>query len=204
MNIWNTMRTTTLIILLAMMASPVQAGKGDNNRGGKVDEGPADPVFTVESTDPKIESAILGATEVTSHSMNSQGQVVFYNVLMDMAQFAGSWDIGGACDHDWRDGILVLAPKSKQGPLVAEALFWFNSELESMDGATHLMTLEGVFDEPDNWPPLGSDEETTITFNYWEFKAENKKARRQDCSGESGYPAGPWTFTVTRLPESTP
>ena len=65
------------------------------------------------------------------------------------------------------------------------------------------MFMEGEFDEPDNWPPSGSDPETTVTFDYWEIHAENKKAQRDDCAGESATvpdPNGPWTITVTLKP----
>ena len=61
--------------------------------------------------------------------------------------------------------------------------------------------MEGEFDEPDNWPPSETDPETTLTLNYWEFAAVNKKAQKKDCAGESDFPAGTtWTVTVTRQP----
>jgi hypothetical protein len=155
---------------------------------------PVDPVFTADSTDPYI-------PPIDSHDLGHDWAIVFRNADMDLTQFTGSWDSGGSCNHEAPPSTIVLKPKSKKNPLVARLEFWFLSSLESGDIVSHLFYMEGVFDEPDNWPPLDTDDpETTLTFNYWEVKAENKWAQRQDCAGEEWDPSGPWTVTVTRKP----
>jgi hypothetical protein len=198
MKLTSKMQITTLTILMAMTATTATAAKGGNGGGGKPDEGPAAPVLTVESSNPAIENADTGATDIPSHGVSSQGQAVFYHVLMDMTQFAGNLDSGPACDHGFRDGILVIEPKSSKTPAIAEVTFGFPSELDSLDTVWHVMTMEGQFDQPENWPPAPTTS-TTVTLDYWEFSAENRKAQRQDCAGESEYLSGDtWTFTVTR------
>ena len=166
------------------------AAKG-GKKGGPDGAGPNDSVYTIESLDPYI-------PQVDSHSVDSDGQIVYYGA-MDLSGFVGS-DSSGACDHGFNDGIIVVYPQSRKNPLAAELIFWFEGILESGDAVTHLLTMQGQFDEPDNWPPSAGDPETTITLNYWEFAAENRKAQRQDCAGESDFPAGPWTVTVTLKP----
>jgi hypothetical protein len=81
-------------------------------------------------------------------------------------------------------------------PYTAYLTAYFQSELYSGATKTHYLFMEGEFDEPDNWPPSN---ETTVTFDYWEIYAENKKAQRDDCAGGSDLvpdPNGPWTMTV--------
>jgi hypothetical protein len=199
---------STLTLILATISNPVLAapggngggnGGGNNGGGGKEDEGPAGIVLVVESTDPLILSSIPGPNEIQSHNVSSQGQAVFYDVFMDMSQFEGNLDSGPICDHDIRDGILVIEPKSKSGP-VAQLLFWFNSELESLDGVTHLFRMEGIFVDLQNWPPAPGTS-TLVEFDSWMFSAENRKAQRQDCAGESPDSFGTkWIFTVTQAP----
>lgn len=193
MNFKRTVQITSAAAFLLLTAAAAHAhhrdGHDGGGSGGDVGPGPNDPVFTVESSEPYIPL-------VESHSVDTHGQIVFYG-QMDLSGFEGAWDSGGACSHDGlRDGVIVIYPQSKQNPLAAELIFWFPAELESGDSVTHLLTMQGQFDEPDNWPPTANDPVTTVTLNYWEFAAENKKAQRQDCAGESDFPAGPWTVTV--------
>jgi hypothetical protein len=159
---------------------------GGNNSGGKEDEGPAGIVVTVESTNVSIWPEDPEATEIPSHGVSSQGQAVFYDVMMDMSQFGGT-DAQGTCNHGERSGILVIEHENRTNPEMAQLLFWFNALLvESGDSATHLLRMDGVFLDSQNWPPApGTD--SIVEFNFWEFFAENKKARRQDCAGESDF-----------------
>lgn len=201
---------STLTLILATISSPVLAapggngggnGGGNNGGGGKEDEGPAGIVLTVESTYPLIYSSIPGSNEIQSHGVSSQGQAVFYDVFMDLSQFEGNFDRypDDSCNHGTPDGILVIQPKSNSGPM-AQLTFWFNSELESFDGVTHLFQMEGTFDDLGNWPPAPGTS-TQVIFDSWMFSAENRKAQRQDCAGESPYPSGSeWIFTVTQAP----
>lgn len=187
-------QTLSVTIILGLAAGAAQAhhkaGHGAGGGGGDDGAGPDDSVFTVESVEPYIPL-------VESHSADPHGQIVFYGQL-DLSLFDGTWQSGGACFHEGlKDGIIVIYPQSKQNPLAAELIFWFPAALESGDIVTHLLTMQGVFDEPDNWPPAADDPATTVTLNYWEFAAENRKAQRQDCAGESDFPAGPWSVTVT-------
>ena len=175
---------TVLISLIHITAQAAPGSKGGgNNRGGKEDEGPAGIVVTVESPSVSIWPEDPSATEIPSHSVSSQGQAVFYDVMMDVGQFGGT-DTEGACDHAHRSGILVIEHKNQTNPEMAQLLFWFNAPLEDSSSATHLMRMDGVFLDPQNWPPSpGTD--SIVEFNFWEYFAENKKARRQDCAGES-------------------
>jgi len=159
--------------------------------------GQEDPVFTADSLDPDI-------PPVNSFSLDGEDIIVFRNAQVDFTQFEGAWAGSGApCNHGIRIGTFSLKPKSSQNPEVAVMTSYFQSELEETDDTTmHFFTLEGVFDDPSNWPPSAGNP-TSMTFSYWELYAENKKARRADCAGESpsvSDPNGPWTITVTRQP----
>jgi len=194
MKLSNFASITAALFILGMASGSVYAAKGGNkNSGGDPSGGYIDAVFIVDSLDPPI-------PPVASNSADTKGQVVWYG-QMDLSQFEGTWDSGGVCFHEGlRDGIIVIYPQSSKSPLNAELIFWFNAPLESDDSVTYLLTMQGQFDEPDNWPPSVDDPQTTITLNYWEFAAENRKAQQQDCAGSSDFPAGPWTVTVTRVP----
>ena len=63
----------------------------------------------------------------------------------------------------------------------------------------HLLTMQGYFEELDNWPPSESNERNRVILNYWEFAAENRKAQRQVCSGSSVGPADDSIVIVTRV-----
>lgn len=182
------MQITAVALFMAVATFTVHAAKG-GHQGGGTGPGPNDPVFTLESTDPYI-------PPVDSHSVDPGGQVVFYG-SMDLSDFPGMWSNGTPCNEGFKDGTIVIAPKSSTNPLTAELTFWFSSSLESGDSVTYMFTMEGQFDEPDNWLPTAADPSTTVTFNSWDLQAENKKARRLDCAGTSDFPAGPWHLTVT-------
>ena len=181
-------------ILLAISSTAALAAKGGNGGGGNEWSGPDDPVFTAESVSPYI-------PEVESHSLDD-AQVVFYHAMFGLSSFEGTLESGEPCFHADQTGTLVIHRESRKNPQAAELLFWFQGELESGDTATHSMTMLGVFDEPDHWPPTEADPVPTVTFEYWEFEAENRKAKLQDCAGSYDYSGvGPWTVTVTRLPD---
>jgi hypothetical protein len=191
----NIITAAAIMITLATTSSTfaLPAGGNGGGNGGGNDKGPVDATFTAESVSPPI-------PYVTSNSADAKGQIVYYGA-MDLSQFLGSWDSGAACGHlGLREGIVVIYPESSRNPGKAELIFWFNAQLASGDSVTHLLTMRGTFDEPANWPPSVDDPYTSITLNEWEYAAENKKAQRQDCSGVSDFPAGPWTVNVTRLP----
>jgi hypothetical protein len=180
------MALTALLMSGVLIAVNATAEKPDK---------PPPPVFTVYSgglIDPAIDS----------YSMGRDWQIVFRDAYMELSEFVGRNSLGDYCNHGFRPGIIVLKPKSRKNPLIAKLEFWFHSELESGESAPHLFIMEGVFDEPGNWPPTEADPHTTLTFNYWEVAAENKWAQRQDCAGgttEEEYPDGPWTVSVTRV-----
>ncbi len=191
---------TTVVLITASVAGNAIAGKGGNkDKGGDDSGGFIDATFIVDSSAPSI-------PPVASNSADSKGQLVFYagdNTVaadgMDLSLFEGSYDNGTPCSNGFLDGIIVIYPQSSRNPGSAELILWYSDDLESGDEVTHLLTMQGTFDEPANWPPSEEDPQTTITLNYWEFAAENRKAQRQDCSGSSDFPAGPWTVTVTRV-----
>ncbi len=185
------MHIAAMAMVAAAATFTAHAAKG-GHKGGGSGPGPNDPVFTLESTDPYIPA-------VDSHSVDPGGQVVFYGP-MDLSEFPGRWSNSTACNEGFKDGIIVIAPKSSKNPLTAELTFWFNGNLDTGDSVTYMFTMEGQFDEPGNWPPTAADPVTTATFNSWDLQAENKKARRSDCAATSDFPAGPWQLTVTLKP----
>lgn len=181
----SSMSALMLLATVSAHAAPGGNGKGGggNNSGGKEDEGPAGIVVTVESTNVAIWPEDPAATEIPSHGVSSQGQAVFYDVMMDLGQFGGT-DSSGSCEHGIKSGILVIEHENMTNPEMAQLLFWFNAPLDSGDAVTHLLRMDGVFLDTQNWPPApGTD--SIVEYNFWEFFAENKKARRQDCAGES-------------------
>jgi hypothetical protein len=176
------------------MIIPDALAKKGGNGGGNTGGGGVDPVFTADSADPLILSG-------DSHSLDAGGQIVFRNAEMSLAQFKGT-DSNGECSHqNYQMGTLVLKPKSSKTPEIAVLNFWFQSSLESGDLVTHLFTMEGGFDEQDNWPPGldpdNPDSSTTVTFDFWAVAAESRKAQRMDCAGESSVNLS-WTVTVTQ------
>jgi len=180
---------------MALSMNPALAKRGGNGGGGTT-ESPPDPVFWAESSDPGIN------TGLDSHG-NTGDQIVWYYDSIDLSSFTGTWSTsGGACSPGVvSKPTLVIERKSQSDPVGAHVLIWYQSQLESGDSVTHLMTMEGTFDEPDNWPPSVDSPTTSVTLNYWEFAAENKKAQRVDCAGDSGIPgtAGTWTIDVSRV-----
>ena len=105
--------------------------------------------------------------------------------MMDMTQFNGS-NSSDQCNHGIRGGTLVIEYANKTNPEMAQLLFWFNAPLENDGTATHLLRMDGTFQDPHNWPPAPGTS-SIVEFHFWEFFAENKKARRQDCAGESDF-----------------
>ena len=182
-------------LFLGMSGAALSDHKPNHGGGGNPGGGTEDPIFTADSADPMI-------PPVDSYSLDRDEQIVFRTARMDLAQFGGMFDIGGACNHGFTDpGTLVLKPKSNQNP-AAVLEFWFQSALLSGDTFMHRFYMEGDFEDLGNWPPSVGNP-TTLTFKYWEVAAENKKAQKQDCAGESkSFPDldGPWTVTVSRQP----
>lgn len=173
------------LISAAVFSTTSWAAKGGNGNPG----GGEDPVFTVESSVPLIPA-------VDSYSLDRGGHIVFRNAEMDLSEFSGT-NADGACHHGFNEGTLTLKPKSDKNPAVARLHFWFKGRLDSGALVTHLFAMEGDFNDPGDWPPSDT---TSITFDYWEVAAENRKAQRQDCAGDHAtYPdANSWTITVTR------
>jgi hypothetical protein len=165
-------------------------GPGHPHCGGG---GQEDPTFTASSGNPYIPA-------VDSYSLDGDDKIVFRHAGMDLSGFVTSWPDGSACDHMFRTGTFTVQPKSR-APDIAVLSYSFLSELDSGASTMHYLVLEGVFDDPENWPPSDSDSVTTLTFESYELNAENKKARRSDCAGETVvFPDGPWSLTVTRQP----
>lgn len=195
MKLSKTLITSIAMAALAVSANPVLAKKnGNGGHPGGSGSTPA-PVYVVESSDPGIISGL------DNHG-SSGDQVVWYYDTIDLSDFPGTWSSSGDPCLPHGDGVLVnptlvIERKSQSDPVDAHVLIWYQAQLESGDSVTNLMTLEGTFDTPDNWPP-SLDTSSSVTLDYWEFAAENKKAQRMDCAGSSDYPAGPFTITVTR------
>ena len=197
MKLINTIKIMTAVIIMAIASNPAQAAKGGNGKdkggGGGGDDGGvgnSNALVSLNNVNPDI-------PYVESESFNNNGQVVFYG-QMDLSLFPGSYNNGDACDKDLTDGIIVIQPRSNTNPQAAELIFWYNDTLDSDETATHLLTMTGTFDNLDNWPPTAEDIYSSVTLEYWEFAAENRKAQRKDCSGKYVYSgAGPWTVTIT-------
>jgi hypothetical protein len=183
----------SLIIAFAIFGAPNALAKKGGGGNGGVGGGEPDPDFTAESLDPLIPA-------IDSYSLDSGEQIVFRNAQMDLSQFVGS-DSNGACNHGFKDGTLVLKPKSTNNPAVATLVFWFKSDLESGSSVMHRFAMEGEFDQAGDWVPSTTNPVANLTFNDWEVAAENRKAQKQDCAGNfQNYPDGSWTVTVTRQP----
>ena len=191
MKLSNIIKITTATAIMATAVGTVHAAKGGNKDKGDPAGGFIDAVFIVDSLAPPI-------PPIASKSADTKGQIVWYGE-MDLSLFEGSFGNGTPCSNGLLEGTIVMYPQSTKNPVAAELIFWYRDILESGNSVTHLLTMQGQFDEPGNWPPSEADPQTTVTLNYWEFAAENRKAQRQDCSGSSDFPAGPWTVTVTRV-----
>ena len=189
----------TLTILFTTVAvalsSPAMGEKGGGKKGDNPSGNP-DPILLIEADTPFIPPTL-------SNSVDNQGQAVFYGA-MDLSPafspFSGTTDDGQACELEYEDGIVVVYPQTKGNPYEAELIFWYSDELQSGDTVTHLLTMQGRFDEPGNWPPGTDDPDTSITLDYWEFGAENRKAQRIDCAG-SGWakPGEGYVVHFTRM-----
>lgn len=159
--------------------------------------GQEDPVFTAESLDPDI-------PPIDSYSVFQETTVTFRHAQLDLSGFEGTEaGTGSPCDHGVRTGTFTIKPAADSTPDLALFTATFQSELVSGKSVTHVLRMEGLFDEPANWPPGEADPSTTVSFDYWSVEAENNKAQRDDCAGESGSvpdPDGPWTVVVTRQP----
>ena len=92
-------------------------------------------------------------TSIEPNPADNDWQIVFRHTVMDLSQFTCSYDGGESTYHIPDRGIMVLLPKSRKVPAVARLEYWFQSRLESGDTVTHLFVMEGVFYDPDNWPP---------------------------------------------------
>ena len=180
------------LALVAMLISLVLAATNVTAKKPGKPPPAADPIFTADS------SLI---TYIEPNPADNDWQIVFRHTIMDLTQFTFSYNDGDSCFHTPDRGIMVLKPKSRKVPAVARLEYWFQSDLESGDTVTYLFFMEGVFDDPDNWPPSDTNPVTTLTFKYWEVAAENKRAQRQDCAGGSADypdPNGSWTVNVSR------
>jgi hypothetical protein len=195
MKLINTIQIMTAAIIMAIATNPAQAAKGGNgkDKGGGGDDGGvgnSNALVYLNNVSPEI-------PYVESESFNNNGQVVFYG-QMDLSEFPGSYNNGDACPKGMTEGIIVIQPRSNNNPQAAELIFWYNDTLDSDETATHLLTMTGPFEEPANWPPTAEDIDSSVTLEYWEFAAENRKAQRKDCAGKYDYTgAGPWTVTIT-------
>jgi hypothetical protein len=192
MNAQNSIKIISAAIIIALATGNAFAAKGGNkggNDGGSDDDGGggSTTTFALESISPYI-PLVTGGIQ--------RGQGVFYG-QMDLSEFPGTYDNLTSCSNGLLDGIIVIYPQSSKNPQAAEMIFWYDDALQSGDAITHLLTMTGKFDEPGNWPPTAANPETTVTLEYWEFAAENRKAQRQDCSGSYAFDgSGPWTVTV--------
>ena len=181
------------LIVLCVSLSPGAwahcAGNHQGNHphcnGGGTSGGDEDPVFSAEgvimdfSTDPPTEFSGLFA-EVDSHSLDPGDVIVFRGVTVDLSAF----DARSGCSHGVKTGTLSTRPKSSEDPDVAVVRFGFRSELlKPGQEAHHILVMEGSF--VGNWPPLLNEVTSLEDFYYWNLEAEQKKAQRDDCAGNS-------------------
>ncbi len=185
-------------VLILLSTSTAWAHCGGNHGPGHPHcggggSGPGDPVYSAESLD-------LGIDPLDSNSVDNETTVRFRGANLELGQFVGNWSVSGLpCNHGSVTGSFSILAADPGNPYTAHLTSYFQSELDSGDIKTHYLFMEGEFDEPDNWPPSVDDPVTTVTFDYWEIYAENKKAQRNDCDGESPSvpdPNGSWTITV--------
>jgi hypothetical protein len=171
-------------------------GGGNGGGGGGGGGGSTTALFTIES-----EGSTPFVPLTVDHSVDSHGQMVFYVDNLDFTQFVGQRNDGSSCNPGVVNGTLVVKPRSNTDLVDADLISYFPYTLDSGDPVTYKFTMQGTFEDPSNWPPSASNPFTTVTFDYWEYSAENKKDQRQDCAGS--LPLGSsetWTMDVTRLP----
>jgi hypothetical protein len=194
---------TAVAILMALAINPAHGGNnGNNGNGGGGGGGGDDGGVGNSNALVSLDSASPYIPKVESESFDNKGQVVFYG-YMDLREFPGSYNNGDTClrEEVLTEGIIVIHPDSKSSPEAAELIFWYRDVLDSGEPTQHLLTMAGIFDERDNWPPTADDPSTTVTLEYWKFAAENRKAQRQDCAGSYDYTGeGPWVVTVSLVP----
>lgn len=196
MKLNQTIKIMTAVILMAIITSTAHAAKKPPKGGGSDGGGAGNQnaLVSLESSSPHI-------PYVESQSFDNKGQVVFYG-HMNLSEFEVSYDNGELCAYDQTaedltNGIFVIHPISSTNPGAVEMTFRFSGFLDNDEQAAHILSMTGSFDEPPNWPPTVDDPETTLTFEYWEMAAENRKAQRKDCSGSRDYNVpGSWTVYI--------
>jgi hypothetical protein len=201
MRLINIIKIITTTAIMTAAVGTAHAAKGGNKDKGNPDGGFIDAVFSAASSDPYI-------PYVESNSADTKGQMVFYG-HMNMSQFTGTWDHPDdedviECsadglreyDDDLTEGIIVIYPQeSLDYENGAELKFWYRDVLESGKEIQHLLTMQGQF--LGNWPPSEASSMTTVSLRSWKFSAENRKAQRQDCSGEFDLPDEVESLKVT-------
>lgn len=167
--------------------------------GGGSSGGDQDPIFSAVGVDLGTDPPTVLFPEVDSHSLDPGDVIVYRNVTMDLTVFDNLAD----CSHGVRTGTLSTKPKSSEDPHIAVVRFGFTSLLESGKEAHHILLMEGFFEDQYNWPPSVGNSANLRDFIYWNLAAEQKRARREDCSGNSVEDGlgDPWEVTVTRQPD---
>ena len=183
-----------IMLGLAMAHGPAMAK--NTHSGGHNGGGGSSAVFTIESEGG---TAFIPLTD--SQSVDSNGQMVFYVDNLDLSQFPGYRNDGSACGPDLVNGTLVVKPRSNTDLVDADLISYFPYTLDSGEQVTYKFTMQGTFEDPANWPPSTANPFTTVSFDYWEYAAENKKAQRQDCAGSLPVDSTEtWVVGITRLP----
>lgn len=174
-------------------------GNHPHCNGGGSSGGDQDPIFTAVGEDLSTDPPTALFSEVDSHSLDPGDVIVYRNVTMDLTGF----DNLTGCSHGVKTGTLSTKPKSSEDPQIAVVRFGYRSLLESGKEAHHILVMEGSFRDQYNWPPSVGNPATLYDFFFWDLAAEQRKARRSDCAGNSiddGL-GGDWELTVIRQPE---
>lgn len=123
--------------------------------------------------------------------------------VLDLAFFEGfftapdpSFDECFTGSGELNQGIIQ---QGKRG--TAEGLFWFTGQADDAASTPvlYLLKVFGVFASGD-WPPVNTDDITTLTMDNWQMGVENvgRTIKSNSCIGEGNFDADSLSIKVTR------
>lgn len=143
-----------------------------------------------------------GPEERTQQMQPSSTQVVISKpgIALDLAYFQTALAGGGVCFSAGEfTGPFQIKTKKKNTPSLAESFFFFSAT--GSGGVTeikYVMTMNGQFTDPTNWPPAVGTQNTAIMTD-WELTTEGGgQNRKVSCTGEGIFGSGV-TILVERI-----
>ena len=165
---------------------------------GKKPGGSSDATFRVT-----FSGDISGGPETRTQKLQpSSTQVIISKpgIALDLTYFQTALAGGGICfSADEFTGSLQIKTEKKNTPSLAESFFFFHAT--GSDGVTeikYVMTMNGQFTDPTNWPPAVGTQNTAIMTD-WEIGTEGTgQHRRISCTGNGIFGSGV-TVLVERI-----